>query len=152
MRAVYAAVAAALSTGGAAIAAAPAPLTLSAPVIRIADATTGDDKAATTTDAPSPGAPPGNSGQLEVQPGLQPQKPAQPPNLNIPGPPATPSQPGRTGPEGPPPNERVEQHQEPPPRGQPPDELPRGEGAAMIPRETPSGIKAIEEWFASWFE
>lgn len=137
----------ALCASGAALAADPdsTPLRPPAPLV---DTAKSDGGTGPTTDA----APPANSGQLEVQPGPQPQKPTQPPNLNIPSRPAAPSQPGRTGPENQPPNESIEQHQEPPPKGQAPDELPRGEGAAMIPKETPSGIKAIEDWFLSWFE
>ena len=163
MRALCATVVAALSTGAAAaLAATPAPLTVAAPILRVADTTIGDDKTAPNPDAAPPGgpatapptaAPPPGSGRFEVQPG--PQKPAQPPpppNLNIPSPPATTPPATGPGPRATPPSERFEQHQEPAPRGQDPDALPRGEGAAMIPKEKPSAIKAVEDWVASWFE
>lgn len=149
----------ALWTGAAAIAATSIPVTPSAPVLRVADTATPDGEAtskqagappATTPPAdtqPTAGAP------LQVQPGPPTKPPAQPPNLNVPPPPVPPSQPGQTVPEGnPPPGQTFEQHQEPGPGGQDPEKPPRGEGAAMIPKETPSGIKAIEDWVSSWFQ
>ena len=155
---------AALYCNAAATAATSIPVTPSAPVLRAADPTTHDDGTAPKADSASPGAaaatpgasaatpgtPADKSAPLEVQPPPQPQRPPQPPNLTIPAPPVTPAQPG-TEP-APPPGETLKQHQEPGPGGQDLDKPPRGEGAAMIPKETPSGVKAIETWIWSWFE
>lgn len=141
----------ALWTGAAAIAATSVPVRPSAPVVRIADTTTPDGETTSKqTGAPPADTQPATGAPLQVQPGTKPQQPAQPPNLNVPPPPVPPSQPGTEG--NPPPNQTFEPHQEPGPGGQDPEKPPRGEGAAMIPKETPSGIKAIEDWVSSWFQ
>lgn len=153
MRILYMTAMAALTTGAPAFAGIPVAVAWapSAPIFRVAD-TTADENGR----APKPDSAPANSesgGKLEIQPGPQPQQPPQPPNLNIPAPPVTPPQPGQPGTEGnPAPGQTLEQHQEPGPRGEDAEKPPRGEGAAMIPKETPSGIKAIEDWLWSWFE
>jgi hypothetical protein len=136
----------ALWTGAAAIAATSVPLAPSAPMVRVADTTAPDGE--TSKQA---GTPPANSGPLQVQPGPETKPPAQPPNLTVPPSPVTPPQPGQTGPKSNPPP-TFEQHQEPGPGGENPNGPPRGEGAAMIPKQTPSGIKAIEDWISSWFQ
>ena len=150
MRIVCLTAAAALSTGATAVAAMPAAWTPSAPIYRVADATADDGKAPKTDGGPRTS---DGGGKIEIQPGPQPQQPPQPPNLNIPAPPVTPPPPGRPGTEAnPPPGQTLERHQEPGPGGEDANKPPRGEGAAMIPKETPSGIKAIEDWLWSWFE
>jgi len=85
-----------------------------------------------------------DDGRIQIVP---PQAPAKPPDLTVPPAPAPVAPPASP----PPATEKLEQHEDPPPRGQSPDDLPRGEGAAAIPRERPSGIKAIEDWVRSLF-
>ena len=102
------------------------------------------------TPPPAGETPPANSGgvQLDVRP--QPTPPEKPPlDLSVPrersteplSPPAA-GQPDREG----------DTSNAPPSSPWEADEPPRGEGAAIIPQETPSGIKAVEDWIRSWFQ
>ena len=93
-----------------------------------------DDKPATKPDR----------GRLEIVPPPV-QGPPKPPDLSLPRQPAAP--PARATP----PSERFEQHEEPPAQGQRPDGLDRGEGFAALPRETPSAVKALEDWIGPIF-
>ena len=85
-----------------------------------------------------------DSGKIQIVPPPV-QGPPKPPDLGLPRQPVTP--PERATPS----NERFEQHEEPPAQGQRPDGLDRGEGFAALPRETPSGIKALEDWIGPIF-
>jgi hypothetical protein len=89
-------------------------------------------------------APKRNGGRLEIVPPPL-QGPPKPPDLSLPRQPVTP--PERTTPS----SERFEEHEEPRAQGQAPDGLDRGEGFAALPRETPTGVKALEDWIGPIF-
>jgi hypothetical protein len=103
----------------------------------IAATVLGTGAAALADDAP----PPAERGKLEVVP----MGPPKPPDLSVPRPAATP--PARAIS----PSERFQEHEEPAAQGPAPDGLDRGEGYAALPRETPSGVKALEDWIGPIF-
>ncbi|MBV8537545.1 MAG: hypothetical protein JO128_18255 [Alphaproteobacteria bacterium] len=80
-------------------------------------------------------------GKLEIVP----MGPPKPPDLGLPRQPVTPPE------RGTPASERYEQHEDPPAQGRRPDGLDRGEGFAALPSQTPSGIKALEDWIGPIF-
>jgi hypothetical protein len=130
----------------AAVSAIAAPASRLPHVLYVADDTP-EDSGTAPSAAKTP--PAGNGGvQLEIRP-QQPPPPEKPPlDLSVPrerpteplSPPAA-NQPDREG----------DTSNAPPPAPWEADEPPRGEGAAIIPQETPSAIKAVEDWIRSWF-